>query len=410
MKENYNSYLTPTEPSAFSFDNKGKQVTGTYLNFSAKTDTFPVKTSRDAIALSFFLSRQVKAQMDKLIANADEAQRKKIYGTRDWLNKKAIYHPHGVRKEMDGMVSKPTFIDQAQKSGLTNPSETLEKMRIISATHDIGRFSEINISNGTKFDLTSINGKGKDHGYESYAILKSLGVTDPTILLPVKYHGVKDLAKEQENDSEYSVLSTAQKKEIDFLSHTIRDADKISNLETYTITGVKKCGEMNNPDYHGNFEISEPVLQAFYNKETVPAKETHTYLDTMLKFASWLYDINFDFNKERAVSHILNPLFDRIYEQARDEWNDESKKRPQNTTDFERYKKTLETLQGCQSFITKEMGGKMNQNAWKAGLKDMTPPAIENVSAGQTSKTEQKPLDFTHKNTFTYIFGKGIVR
>ncbi len=368
----YKDYVHPPVLRQFWRKDKNSEVMGVYADFTHKTSYIPIKSSTDSFIFSWCISEFImvplKEKLKAAVAAKDNRGAQQIMRTINWLRKKAFKHSAEVRNEMKAMSEHPEFwgtvgyeqvskiIDETsslteemaqhpavlsagQKLGL-NTSDIKEIMLKIAGLHDIGRLAEIDLNSGTKFNgpdmiAHEINGqripvKGVDHAITSYEVAKNNGITNPLILLPIKYHSVKNLETEIIHDSEYLALDDTTQKQVLFFAHCIRDADKIANLISYTKTGVKLCGEMNNPDYHGNNDISPEVLSAFMSGKIVNAKETKTYLDTMLKFAAWTYDLHFDFNKERANQTIIDPLFERMREQNRDELSETIKQARQS--------------------------------------------------------------------------------
>ncbi len=368
MKKNiktiYKEYTQPPVFRRFWRKDKSGEVMGVYADFTHKTSHVPVATSKDCFVFSWCISEFImiplKNMLNNAIATGNNRQTQQIMRTINWLRKKAFKHSAEVRNEMKAMSEHPEFLNMAgytqvsqiidetssvtekmvqhptvlstgQKLGL-NPADIKEIMLKIAGLHDIGRLAEIDLNSGTKFNGTDmiaheVNGqrvpvKGVDHAITSYEVAKNNGITNPLILLPIKYHSLKDLEPEITTDSEYQTLDDTTKKQVLFFTHCIRDADKIANLISYTKTGIKLCGEMNDPDFHGNNDITQRVVNQFMSGKIIDKNEAKTYLDAMLKFVAWTYDLHFDFNKERATQTIIDPLFERMREQNRDELAD----------------------------------------------------------------------------------------
>lgn len=357
---------------------KEGEIQGTYADFTHKTSHTPLKTSKDCFIFSWAVSEYImlplKQMLDNAIQTGDKPQAKKIMGTINWLRKKAFKHSAEVRNEMKAMSEHPEFLKSADEVILLdildetsiimeNMSQNTDILRAgknlgihgahvkeimlkIAALHDIGRLAEIDLQIGAKYngadriahemngERTAVN--GVDHAITSYEVAKANGVEDPLILLPIKYHSVRDLETEIKKDAEFLALDETKRAQVLLFGHAIRDADKIANLISYTKTGVKLCGEMNNPSFHGDCDISPAVLEDFYNNKTVNVKVTKTYLDAMFKFASWTYDLHFDFNKERAAKTILDPLFERMREENRDELSNKIKSERQDWRTYEK--------------------------------------------------------------------------
>ncbi len=344
---------------------KNGEATGIYADYVCKASQIPIQSSKDCFIFSWCISEFImvplKNMLEEAIAANDAKRIQKIKGTINWLRKKAFRHSAEVRNEMKAMSEHPEFLKaagylkaqegedkasdtteaglDAERLGLS-AAEIKEIMLEIAGLHDIGRLAEIDLQNAAKFNgpdmiAHEVQGvrvpvKGTDHAITSYEVAKANGVTNPLILLPVKYHGVMDLKAEIADDTEFMVLDEIMQDYVLLLGHCIRDADKIANLISYTKTGVKLCGEVNDPNYHGNNDISDEVINDFMSGRTINRKSTKTYLDTMFKFVSWTYDLHFAFNKERASKTIINPLFERMREENRDELADTIKEARHN--------------------------------------------------------------------------------
>lgn len=377
-RETYKQVVQSPTMRTFWRKDKNGEAEGIYADFTDKMFQTPLETSKDCFIFSWAISEHImvplKKMLDDATNNGDTATAKKVMGAINWLRKKAFKHSAEVRNEMKAMSEHPEFMKSANEAKLLeiidetsfvmeemSKNTTIlraaknlgldgiyvkETMLKIAALHDIGRLGEIDLKSGTKFngpdmiaheiDGERTNVKGVDHAITSYEVAKANGITDPLILLPIKYHSVRNLESEIVNDPEFQVLDETKQAQVLLFGHAIRDADKIANLISYTKTGVKLCGEMSNPAFHGDCDVSTGVLEDFYNNKTVNVKETKTYLDAMFKFASWTYDLHFDFNKERAAKTILEPLFERMREENRDELSNKIKAERQNWRNFEK--------------------------------------------------------------------------
>ncbi len=314
---------------------------------------FPFSEVKHAMAFAAFLSHAIKLRLNTVLENnKDDADR--ITKTMNWIEKKAKFHPWEMRHVADQIAQLPEFLNELKPLGFSE-KEIQKDIRLISVLHDIGRLSEVDLNTAFKFDMSAVKGKGHDHAYESYEILKSVGMTRPEILLPVKYHGLLDFEPELQKDPMFKDLPEAKKKRIISYTHAVRDADRTSNLLSYTVHGIKKCGEMNDPNYspvlhpEKYYAVSAACVERLQNGDCCRVNETKTYLDTMLKFVSWSFQMHYDSVKKMVAQNVISKIWDRIFEQAADEWNEAPVK------DAVKYDHTLKQLNNTKQIVMKRL-------------------------------------------------------
>ena len=178
---------------------------------------------------------------------------------------------------------------------------------------------------------------------------------EPEILLPIKYHGALNFEPELQADPLYVSLSDKDKKRIMSYTYAVRDADRTSNLLSYTVHGIKKCGEMNDPNYspvlhpEKYYAVTPICVERLQREECLRTDETKTYLDTMLKFVSWSFQMHYDSVKKMVAQNVISKIWDRIFEQAADEWSEAPVK------DMTKYTNTLKQLTDTKEIVMKKL-------------------------------------------------------
>ncbi|MBQ3117208.1 MAG: hypothetical protein IJC11_02660 [Alphaproteobacteria bacterium] len=286
--------------------------------------------------------------------NINTAIIQQIDGTLRTIDRKIDKHVAEMVKTVQNMTLDVSFAHLAEKAGFNTQAEqeSLKQTLVrIAWVHDIGRLGEIGLGNTTKTNVSDTQGiahfnaqnivakasatpdnlklieanlenkikiaqTGENHAFISAHILEKAGISDPLFLLSVKYHGVNNLKTELEKDTLYTSLSETDKQKAFFACEVTRDADKISNLKVKAYLGMQDAGEPNNPDFHGDCDLTATVLQDYFSKRTVNTKSSKTYLDTLLKFASWAYDLNLDVSKNEFKNNYVQPLFETMRRQA----------------------------------------------------------------------------------------------
>ena len=353
MKSFYQSFPIEVIEEPYKIQKKdGTTLEGIRARFHCPNG-FPFSEVKHAMAFAAFLSHAIKSRLKTVLKNnPNEANR--ITKTMNWIEKKAKFHPWEMRQVADKIAQLPEFLDELTPLGFSK--KTIQKdIRLISVLHDIGRLSEVDLNTAFKFDMSAVKGKGHDHAYESYEILKSVGMTRPEILLPVKYHGLLDFEPELQKDPMFKDLPEAEKKRIVSYTHAVRDADRTSNLLSYTIYGIKKCGEMNDPNYspvlhpEKYYAVSPVCVERVQNGDCCRVNETKTYLDTMLKFISWSFQMHYSSVKKMVATDVISKIWDRIFEQAADEWNEAPVK------DAVKYDNTLKQLEKTKQIVMQKL-------------------------------------------------------
>ncbi len=255
----------------------------------------------------FFLNQQAKPIVTKLEMlvehgeNPEQAQK-----TLNWLNKKAISHLKENITDAENLAGDEAFLADMVNAGIS-PEEAKNKLLLITVLHDVGHFKEVDAQKGViklKFD----------HALASYEMLKQAGLKDTAILLTVKYHGVLDAQKSLGEDAEFKALPLQSQTEILALSKAIRDIDKITNIREKTKTGVIGCSE--ETTFPNDYRISKPVIDALENRRQVANNDRVNWIDGVLRFAAWGYDLNYPTAQKMFSKDVINDFFARTHEYA----------------------------------------------------------------------------------------------
>lgn len=222
--------------------------------------------------------------------------------TKKWLQKKAITHVAQVIKVAGNMIANSEYMQSIDMK----PRKAFSRLTTVAIFHDLGRAAEVDTQTG---ELK----KGFDHALASYEMMKEVGIKDPDILIPVKYHGCLNLEYALKNDTEYQNLSDDEKKIVLSFSQIIRDADKIANLEEKANYGFKGSLEERDPNLSDKYEISPDVEKSIRAKQQVNNKDIKTRVDAMLRIAGWTFDLNTPFAKEYIRT---NKVVERIFGQV----------------------------------------------------------------------------------------------
>jgi len=257
----------------------------------------------------------------------------------EWSYKKAISHTEEVAGVAQEISSFPAFKDGFVRDG-ADMKEVERIMMINTWLHDIGRQGEIDFANLQTVELGSLRGdKSLDHAFESSQIIRSAGVTDPKIILPVKYHGLMKYREQMAEDPMFAKLSEKEQAGIVRLTDGLRDADKAANLMSKAKNGMAGVGELNNPKYLADYTITPETLQGLVSGEGCSVAVEGHRLDAMLRWLSWGDQFVYP---TPAVTKLISELWERTFEHAKAEFEASTDK------DQARYQATIASLKNAR--------------------------------------------------------------
>ncbi len=182
---------------------------------------------------------------------------------------------------------------------------------LIALLHDIARFRQW--TNYKTFD----DFKSFDHGDEGVKILFDEGMIKNFI---VDKDDIEVLKKAIRNHNKLSIEDGLNDREL-LHAKIIRDADKIDILYAFSTNRLLEIEE-------DDSEISENVRESFHSHNLVLKKDVKTINDKLIMLLSLIYDLNYDYSKERIYNE---KYIDKLYEHIKNkkmfkEYFDELKK------------------------------------------------------------------------------------
>ena len=271
-----------------------------------------------------------------------------ILKTKAWVYKKAVWHPALVEK----CTHKALYKMKKAKTFTSFPlsyKEIYNDVSIVAILHDIGRLSEVDITQGAV--CMKHSGLNKNHAAISFDILEYANIK-PEILLAIKYHEFADV-EEAKNDEIYKSLPEKNKTIAQFYIRLLQDMDKTANLLERSKFGIKKCAEFFDPHYLQDYALTDEYFVKAINGNYLNIKSGHL-LDAMMRFVTWTYSIHFIQTKE-ILSEVLTNFFWQMYREAITEYEKSDDKYSM------RLANTLEKIVKLEDYaITERMGMEIN--------------------------------------------------
>ncbi|MDR1027015.1 MAG: hypothetical protein LBL46_01210 [Rickettsiales bacterium] len=277
---------------------------------------FPLEQTSDAMLLSSRMNKIMAQRLDNIMDSAPDAEAAKIQSVKNWSYKKSDAHPLEVVDESEKISASPQFYTLFTENG-EDMWQIARIAKINAHVHDIGRQCEIDLLNLRTVELSSIRGADNDHAIESFNLLVKAGIKDPRILLPVKYHGMMDYRAALNADPMFSGLADAEKAMVSALVDNLRDSDKRANLIVKAKFGMKGVGELTNPKYRADYDISAATLDGLMNATGCKVGGESHRLDAMLRWLSWGDQLVY---KDDSAEYLLSELWDRTFEEANAEF------------------------------------------------------------------------------------------
>ena len=180
-------------------------------------------------------------------------------------------------------------VHQAEEVCRSLNTDTVERdlASLIALLHDIARFKQ-----WTEYKTFS-DSKSFDHGDEAVKILFDEGEINNYICDKEDYEIIKKaIANHNKKDVDYDKMTDREK------LHTkiIRDADKVDIM--YGIS----TGKFIKFDEEKDKGISDKVREDFLSHKLVSRADTNNNNDELLLHVSMIYDLNFDYSKERILN------------------------------------------------------------------------------------------------------------
>ncbi len=291
--------------------------------FPVFSSSVPLNITSTQDALSF--STNLGSFLLDQLSNLDKPSLFKIL---EYISSKAVRHPALVLKEMKEFVKTDEFCRPLEKLGF-DKKQSQSDMEIIAVLHDIGRFSEIDLLTGSVIT--------RNHAFESFRILQSIGEHRPEILLPVKLHGVLNFEKSLNEDSIFNNLPLQKQEQIKLYGYAIRDIDRLANIDVKSKKGLKDCLELSNPRYKADYRLTPESVNHILKGESCVVGEEHSLGDAILRFIGWSNLIRYPYVKARSIP-MIDGLWNCLYKEIDDEYNNSTDK------DLKVYTETIKTI------------------------------------------------------------------
>lgn len=236
-----------------------------------------------------------------------------------WIFRKSYPHPYMVYQCNQDLKKEPEIISKIKDIGFS-PDDAFRIVDVNAYMHDIGRLREVDFSTGVFLDSQKKKEQNFSHAKASYDILKEMGVTDKNILLPIKYHDVRDFHKVIQEDEEFKQLNPQDQASVMFFGNMILDTDKMSNILEVSSKGLTGRLELMDAKYKQEAKISPKVKEAILNGQNPNRDDENTRADALARFATWTANLNFNASKSVAKGYM-----DGIFRHIKNEMTPENK-------------------------------------------------------------------------------------
>ncbi len=203
----------------------------------------------------------------------------------NWILHK-IRHTYWVWQEWQNIYLNDDYLKSLDQ-------KIIDLCEVSAILHDVARFYQIDKNKKEILYWDSVF----EHWNVWFEMLKKTFFKDfPEVLLAVKYHNKRshnDLYK----DDLYIQLSDEQKKVSDICLKYVRDADKIQNIKTFFVN-VDYFLLLDSKYYSKEPTINPVLLNQFLWWQTLDKKLIKTLAESILIYASWINDLNFDWSKK----------------------------------------------------------------------------------------------------------------
>ena len=176
-------------------------------------------------------------------------------------------------------------------------TEERDLASLIALLHDIARFRQ-----WTEYK-TYEDEESFDHGKEANKILFEEGEINNYIVKKEDYDIIK---KAILNHNKFKIDSKIKKERELLHCKIVRDADKLDILYAFSTPRLLELEEDDN-------EISDVVSDEFFHNKEVLKKEIKNKNDRILMFFGLVFDLNFDYSKERVLNEkYLEKIYDSL--------------------------------------------------------------------------------------------------
>ncbi len=237
-----------------------------------------------------------------------EMMTEKRQAVRRWLIKKADIHPRLVCQAMTCQIATKEINDLIAQKGVS-----AEKLRITALLHDLGRMREVDLQKDeivlfqTKYPYT--------HSYVSYQMLLEKGVTDPEILLPVRYHNQGNFETGLGADQLFKDLSASEQERIRLMWFLIMDADTLGNMAYQSQHGLKGTFEELSSQYTHDALISpkikDVVMQRKAQIKDLKSLEK-TFADVLVRSVVMVSFLHFEASRRLFSTQYLSQLYGHL--------------------------------------------------------------------------------------------------
>jgi len=250
--------------------------------------------------------REVLEKFDQ--ASGPEETAGKREAVRRWLIKKADIHPRLVCQAMTFQIATKQIADLIAEKGIS-----AEKLRITALLHDLGRLREVDPQ---KAEIILFQSKYPyTHSYVSYQMLQEKGVTDPEILLPVRYHNLGTFETGLGEDPLFKDLSASEQDRIRLMWLLMMDADTLGNMAYQSEHGLKGTLEELSPQYTHAALIS-PQIKEVVMQRKAPTKDLRslekTFADVLVRFAAMVALLHFESSRRLFGTKYLPQLYGHL--------------------------------------------------------------------------------------------------
>ncbi len=187
----------------------------------------------------------------------------------------------------------------AENTKPKNDFQLIENIKIAGLFHDLGRFYQ---DDGSEV----LKSKSSFHGELGVIQLQKIGIKNPYILLPIKYHNLPNLEKTTFY-TEISKFSKQIQKKLLLITNLVRDVDILGNWEMFIKDNDLYSLHKEEP------YISTKCFNGFFNNKLVLNEDKETIFDSALCYVAWKFNLSNKISREYAKKNkLLEKLINMI--------------------------------------------------------------------------------------------------